>query len=143
MVENTMNERGGKRRGAGRPKGAKGKATVAREAAMRERGIDALTFLQEVYANKKLSIPVRVSAATSALPYEYSKKPIEARIESAQAVHVQIVDFTAATVLAELEGEEPDMIDVTPTNSSNGAVKPSTEGKLADYTTPTVADLLR
>jgi len=148
MVENTMNERGGKRRGAGRPKGAKGKATVAREAAMRERGITSLDFLQEIYADPKQPTHLRINAATSALPYEFSKKPIEARLETSQAVHVQIVDYSAATVLAELDGEDPSMIDVTPTNgghASDGSAGPSTEPDPVESSAvdPTVEELLQ
>jgi len=128
-------------------------ATVEREKVLRERGITSLDFLQETYADTTQPMHIRINAATSALPYEFSKKPIEARIEASQAVHVQIVDFTAATVLAELEGEDPNLIDVTPSNggptiASNGAAKPSTEAKLTDHVEssavePTVEDLLQ
>jgi hypothetical protein len=136
---------GGKRRGAGRPKGSKSKMTLVREAAMRARGITSLDFLQETYADASQPMHIRINAATSALPYEYSKKPIEARIEASQAVHVQIVDFTAATVLAELDGKDPDMIDVTPTNGSTGSAEPSTEANPVESSAvkPTMEDLLQ
>ena len=133
-----MGKRGGYRPGSGRPKGQKNKATVDREKALRERGITSLELLQETCADTTLPMHIRITAATSALPYEYSKKPIEARLETSQAVHVSIIDYTAAAVLTELIGDEDDgpaCIDVTPTNdsqmiASNGAAKPSTEAKL-------------
>jgi hypothetical protein len=129
-----MGKRGGYRPGSGRPKGQKNKATMEREKVLRERGITSLDFLQETYADTSQPMHIRLAAAVASLPYEHSKLPIEARIETSQAVHVQVIDYTAANVLAELEGEDPDMIDVTPTNgsqviASNGAAKPSTEAK--------------
>ena len=101
-----MGNRGGYRPGSGRPKGQKNKATVEREKALRERGITSLGLLQETFADNTLPMHIRIVAATSALPYEYSKKPIEARIETSQAVHVSIIDYTAAAVLAELADDE-------------------------------------
>jgi hypothetical protein len=60
---------GGKRFGAGRPRGSKAEKTrrAAEEAA--KRGLKPLTFLLEVMADKTKPFEVRFEAATVCLPY--------------------------------------------------------------------------
>ena len=77
----------------GRPKGSLGKARLERERMLAERGMTSLQLLQEVYSDPSKPWPLRVSAANSALPYEFSKLPVTARIESESKFHVSIVDY--------------------------------------------------
>lgn len=60
--------RGGRRAGAGRPKGAKNKLTVLREVAG-EYGTTPLDYLLAVMADDSLPTEVRMFAAKAALPY--------------------------------------------------------------------------
>jgi len=68
---------GGKRPGAGRPKGARSKSTIALEAACKNAalglsdGFNSLMLFQSVYRNDTLSIETRLAAAAKALPYEH------------------------------------------------------------------------
>lgn len=67
---------GGKRAGAGRPRGRKNKRTEALEAAMAAASSDlppemtALQLQQAVYRNSKFPMAVRLKASEAALPYE-------------------------------------------------------------------------
>ena len=67
---------GGKRAGAGRPRGRKNKRTEALEAAMVAAASElppdmtALQLQQAVYRNDKFPMPVRLKASEAALPYE-------------------------------------------------------------------------
>src|SRR5262245_50011147 len=74
---------GGKRRGAGRPKGGKNRTTIVREqlgrelaAKMRDSlGVDAfpgdsVALLQLVYKDTRLPLELRFEAAKAAAPYE-------------------------------------------------------------------------
>lgn len=68
--------RGGKRKGAGRPKGSKSKKKLAKEAAIRaavgklDGAYDSLDFLQAVYRDEDVDVMVRIGAAKDALPFE-------------------------------------------------------------------------
>lgn len=70
---------GGKRPGAGRPKGAKNKRTIALEEAARRaaagepEGITSLGLFQRVYKNKKNRLDLRMAAAEKCLPYEHPR----------------------------------------------------------------------
>ena len=72
--------KGGKRPGAGRPKGGKGKRTKALEQALvlaqqatLTGEYTSLTLLQAVYRDDRLPLELRVEAAFKAAPYEHAK----------------------------------------------------------------------
>lgn len=64
--------RGGARPGAGRPKGAKNKATLLREAAVKF-GIVPLDYLLSVMVDESQPDELRLAAAKAALPYCHSR----------------------------------------------------------------------
>lgn len=64
---------GGKREGAGRPKGARNKKTVAQTAAVRESGLTPLDYLLSVMRDISLPREDRVDAAHKAAPYVHAK----------------------------------------------------------------------
>ena len=92
---------GGSRPGAGRPKGAKNKATAAREAAIAESGKTPLDFMLSVLRDEDASIKERMWAAVAAAPYCHAKpRPVAA---NAAGVVVEVVHITHEERLAELD----------------------------------------
>ena len=92
---------GGARPGAGRPKGAKNKATAAREAAIAASGKTPLDFMLSVLRDEDASIKERMWAAVAAAPYCHAKpRPVAA---NAGGVEVQVVHITHEERLAELD----------------------------------------
>ncbi|MEE4108454.1 MAG: hypothetical protein V2I24_03850 [Halieaceae bacterium] len=61
--------RGGARPRAGRPPGAKNKATRAREKAITESGLSPLEYLIQVYRDEAEDTGKRLDAAKAAAPY--------------------------------------------------------------------------
>lgn len=66
--------RGGKREGAGRPKGVPNKATAAREAAIAASGLTPLEFMLEALRDETREFAERMDAAKSAAPYCHPKR---------------------------------------------------------------------
>jgi hypothetical protein len=64
---------GGKRPGAGRPKGSKNKATVERQAVITADGITPLDYLLKVVRDEGELRPVRIDAANKAAPYVHPR----------------------------------------------------------------------
>ena len=76
---------GGKREGAGRPKGTRNRTTIDREEAMKRMTVmlegtisnvfmgDSHELLMAVYKNEDLPLPLRVDAAKAAIGYEKPK----------------------------------------------------------------------
>ena len=92
---------GGLRPGAGRPKGAKNKATAAREAAIAASGKTPLDFMLSVLRDEDASIKERMWAAVAAAPYCHAKpRPVAA---NAAGVVVEVVHITHEERLAELD----------------------------------------
>ena len=82
------NGRGGRRRGAGRPNGARNKATLAREAGAksltelaREKTENALEVLESIMNDENASASVRVSAANSLLDRAHGRPAPGVRVE--------------------------------------------------------------
>lgn len=65
--------RGGKRPGAGRPKGAPNKATAELQQAVAESGVTPLDYLLSVMRDKDVPRQERVDAAHKAAPYVHAK----------------------------------------------------------------------
>lgn len=65
--------KGGKREGAGRPKGAKNKKTEEQIAAVQETGITPLEYLLEVMRDESRDDKDRTEAAKAAAPYVHPK----------------------------------------------------------------------
>jgi hypothetical protein len=61
--------RGGKREGAGRPKGKKNKRTLAEKEALAASGLSPLDYMLSVLRDEKASQDVRLTAAKAAAPY--------------------------------------------------------------------------
>ena len=92
---------GGLRPGAGRPKGAKNKATAARDAAIAASGKTPMDFMLSVLRDEDASIKERMWAAVAAAPYCHAKpRPVAA---NAGGVEVQVVHITHEERLAELD----------------------------------------
>ena len=77
-MKNSKNRHGGFRQGAGRPKGSRNKATLAREARQRQSLADAaaananlspVDFLLQVARDPAVSKTLRTRAAKAAAPY--------------------------------------------------------------------------
>ena len=65
--------RGGKRPGAGRPKGALNQKTVEQIEAVEEGGITPLDYLLSVMRDEANDVPMRIDAAHKAAPYVHAK----------------------------------------------------------------------
>src|SRR4051794_3102516 len=111
--------RGGRREGAGRPRGAKNKRTREVEAAMETVAAkfaeavpdafegDSVAFLQTVYKNPTLPFPVRLDAAAKAARFE---RPIlsATNMRMIRSLH-DLSDEELASVRAEAEKEAADL----------------------------------
>ena len=82
------NGKGGRRRGAGRPKGARNKATLAREAGAKtitelaqEKTENALEVLVSIMNDENAPATVRLSAANSVLDRAHGRPAPGARVE--------------------------------------------------------------
>ncbi len=64
---------GGPRQGAGRKKGSRNKATVAREAAVKASGVAPLEFLIECMRDEAAPQAERIECAKAAAPYVHPK----------------------------------------------------------------------
>ena len=64
---------GGARPGAGRPRGAKTKATVAKAAEIAASGLTPLDFMLGILRNEENAIEQRFEAAKQAAPYVHPK----------------------------------------------------------------------
>lgn len=64
---------GGRREGAGRPKGARNRKTVEQSEAVRESGLTPLDYLLSVMRDISLPREDRVDAAHKAAPYVHAK----------------------------------------------------------------------
>jgi hypothetical protein len=71
--------RGGKRPGAGRPKGSKDRSSLPAPYLPVINGLTSLEFMQAVYQSPDAPLGARMEAAKAALPFEYAKlapKPV-------------------------------------------------------------------
>ena len=74
MIEKESKKiKGGKRAGAGRPKGAPNKATAARQAAVEASGLTPLDYLLSVMRDGNEDLAARLDAAKAAAPYVHPK----------------------------------------------------------------------
>lgn len=64
---------GGKRPGAGRPKGARNKATVETIAQVKQTGLTPLDYMLSVMRDSSAPTPDRMEAAKSAAPYVHAR----------------------------------------------------------------------
>lgn len=89
--------RGGKRPGAGRPKGSPNKRTLAFREALEKigggKGASPELVLAEVMLNKAEPTTVRVQAASALLPYLHSKMPtaIDLGLRELAPVEIRII----------------------------------------------------
>jgi hypothetical protein len=65
--------RGGKREGAGRPKGSRDKADLPAPYLPVINGLTSLEFMQAVYQSPDAPFEARFEAAKAALPFEHAK----------------------------------------------------------------------
>ena len=99
------NGRGGRRRGAGRPNGARNKATLAREAGAksltelaREKTENALEVLESIMNDETAPALVRVRAANSLLDRAYGRPAQRTSVEdepdpeTADMVQVRVIE---------------------------------------------------
>lgn len=80
--------RGGKRPGAGKPKGAKNKLTQGKEGALEQAkavlgdGLDPLTYMLQVMRSDAVEVDTRLEAAKSAAPYVHKKMPVDVSVDA-------------------------------------------------------------
>ena len=77
-----MGQNGGRRPGAGRPKGSKGKALAKRTAAIEKSGQTPLQFMIEMMRNPKASEAMRMDAAKAAAGYIHPKAPATVNLDA-------------------------------------------------------------
>lgn len=65
--------RGGKRHGAGRKKGARNKASAAREAAIAASGLTPLQYMLALMRDETQPVAVRLEMAKAAAPYVHPR----------------------------------------------------------------------
>ena len=94
---------GGLRPGAGRPKGAKNKATAAREAEIAASGMTPLDYMLAVLRDEDADDKDRMWAAVAAAPYLHPKPRPKAHDADAGRIQVNVVRFTHEQSLAHLE----------------------------------------
>jgi hypothetical protein len=99
-----MSTRGGKREGAGRPKGAVSKATADIKAAASEYSQSALTTLAEIMGNAQSPAAARVAAANAILDRAHGKPKQSVELEgevdvyqTVTAVEYVVVDAAPGT----------------------------------------------
>lgn len=89
--------RGGKRDGAGRPKGAPNKASAERAAAVAESGQTPVDFMLEVMRDRSKEHAVRLDAAKAVAPYIHPKLAnIEHTGKGGGAININITQEDAA-----------------------------------------------
>jgi len=97
---------GGKRKGAGRPVGAKNKLTEEIVKAVKESGDTPLEFILSIYRDEERSIDIRIDAAKAALPYVHGK--MSTQLEHSGEVDSKVVHLSAeeATAISEALEDE-------------------------------------
>lgn len=98
MVRTTSGQRGGKREGAGRPKGAVGGRARSQieEIAQLHPNWSPLRHFAQVANDESLPAEVRLDAAKAAAPYLYAKlKPIECDPEAALEYEERLAEIRA------------------------------------------------
>ena len=86
MKKNQKSNRGGRRPGAGRPKGRKDDKTIEKEKRMEElaekyKADDPVDFMIDIMKDTEQSLGVRLDAAKSAAPYLHAKKVEQTTID--------------------------------------------------------------
>lgn len=69
----------------------------------------SLEFLQHVYNNSKLEMDDRITAAKAAIPFEYSKKPAEVKVNF--GIEGIFADVIREIGMSDIQGIEPTTID--------------------------------
>lgn len=88
---------GGKRIGAGRPKGVPNKATRTRVAEIEASGLTPLDYMLSILRDEAGDKAQRLDAAKAAAPYVHAKlSNIEANVQGEVGVSVEIIRFTDA-----------------------------------------------
>jgi hypothetical protein len=88
-TEIQMKPRGGKRPGAGRPKGVPNKASIERQAQIEASGLTPLEFMLNVLRDDKRTFEERMDAAKAAAPY------VHPRLSSAEVKSETTVRYVA------------------------------------------------
>lgn len=104
---------GGKRPGAGRPRGAKSKITKEREALVKKAAAviedvlpdafkgDAHAYLMAVYKDETMPVKDRLAAATAAIGYEKPKlAAVEVQAEVDATVSVSRIELVAPSIVS-------------------------------------------
>lgn len=91
---------GGKRAGAGRPKGARNKASVAREAEIAESGKTPLEFLLDIMRDESADMEIRMSAAKAAAPFVHPRLANQTLVADIEVTQPEMSDFELARRLS-------------------------------------------
>jgi hypothetical protein len=108
--------RGGKRPGAGRRPGAKGKLTIGRELAQAKAQAalpsvfegNALTLFQQVYRDPTNDLKVRIDAAAKAIAYELPRPEFSAPAGDVVPLHERLRAYARARLIQDSEGKVVD-----------------------------------
>lgn len=80
-------QRGGKRKGAGRPPGAINRATAAARKMVEETGVTPLEFMLQVMRDANATRAERLDMAKAAAPYVHARlSAVEAKVEVTEQV---------------------------------------------------------
>ena len=141
--------RGGRRQGAGRPKGSRNKRTVAVEQAMQvvaeklKHSVpdafegDGVAFLQSVYRDPSFPVALRLDAAAKAARFErpmLAATAIDASL-TITAAEAEERRLTRERMLAELQAFAiPEPLETTRTHSEEKSERPNSVPKEQRYT---------
>lgn len=85
---------GGKRAGAGRPKGAINKATAQKRAQIEASGLTPLDYMLQILRDEEKSEGARFEAAKAAAPYVHARlSTIEASVDADVTARIQRIEL--------------------------------------------------
>ena len=114
--------KGGRRAGAGRPKGSRNKRSVQQEEEIRNSGQTPLEYFVSIYQDEKQPERMRLEAARSAAPYVHPKlSAMEMEMSTAQK---DPVEMTEAELIADIAAAKQRLRDSgNPLRGSTKATK--------------------
>lgn len=115
-------------RGAGRPAGARNRATQEQVAAIRASGQSPLAFLASVWRDPQRSDKSRIPAAVAALPYLHRKQPMDVNVNGLKVQLVMDDPNGGTTAQATIDAVEGEFFVVEDDDLATSETSTKTEG---------------